>query len=70
MADGGKLLARVLTVGGAVVAAQGLLGTFINGLFPQVTGFSLGFFSVGSIATAAIGVWVGEMLYTRFARGR
>ena len=64
----GKLFGRVLVVGGIVVAAQALLGTTINNLFPQITAFSLGFLSVGSVTTAALGVWVGEMVYGRFAK--
>ncbi len=62
------LFKRVLIVGAAVVAAQALLGDIINGLFPTVTGFAVGFLSVGGIITAGIGVWVGEMIVSRMKK--
>ncbi len=56
---------RIAIVGATVVAAQAFLGDIINGLFPTVTGFSVGFLSVGGIITAMLGVAVGEMIAER-----
>ena len=64
----GKIGWKVLITGASVITTQSLLGTTINNLFPQLTGQALGFLSVGGVVTAAIGVWIGEMVVQRYVK--
>jgi len=63
-----SLVMRTVIVGASVLVAQQFLKSTIEGLVPALTGFELLGFTVGGIATAAIGVGVGEAIVGRLLK--